>query len=207
MDQMDQGSSGNLDPEDVLQWIDAQDVPQLEDESPPWNFYADEMQAKAVKLAVGCCDRRLVTLGNQTEVAKISNPDAPKKAAATQVTLGSQTEVAKKSNPDAPKKTASTQVSAMPKRLRRLPLKEPPTPMNLEKISWGSLLKKAILVGSLLHSAYAFGTACLRELGVLNLSIAAIKAGLGTQEPPCNPLPGTVWNQVAAKLCIHGYTN
>ncbi|KAH8317337.1 hypothetical protein KR074_004084, partial [Drosophila pseudoananassae] len=163
---------------------------QLEDESPPWNFYSEDLLDHAVKLAIGYCNKRLVTKGNQTKPPEELNPDASTQTDDNMVPVKSK---AKRKVP--PCKVPPCQPPPI-----QLPAEEPPR--NPQNIAWRSLMKKTVLAVSLIHSAYALGTVCFRGLGFLNNNV-----GMANQEATCQVLPATMWQQVASKLCIHGYTN
>lgn len=165
------------DPIEVFNWICDQNLPRLEDETPPWDFYEEELEADEVELGHGCCGKLVVSLGSQTQAPE--EPDV-----------------------ESSEETDDDMVSVMSQPPAELVA--PEEPPKAEKSTWSGLVKKAVLAVSLIHSAYVLGTACVRGLGSFNFSLSAMRTPMVNQEAPCS-MPVCLWRQVAAKLSIHGY--
>ncbi|KAH8420136.1 hypothetical protein KR009_006164, partial [Drosophila setifemur] len=131
----------------LFHWIGSQDVPRLEDECPPDDFYADLLEDKAIELSESQHGFLVVSMGCQTKTEPTTLEESP----LPMLAKASQTGFTQPKTKTEPTTLEESPLPMLAK-ASQTGFSQPVQPITQ---SWGSLAAKLILALSLIQSVYA----------------------------------------------------
>ncbi|XP_017054604.1 uncharacterized protein LOC108097074 [Drosophila ficusphila] len=140
------------DPCQLFKWIISLDLPRLEDETPPWSFYSDLLEARTVQLDRSPhSGKLLVSLGSQTVEQSTSASELTTSSASEAEVLTGSVEMER-----------AVEMGSDPDMEASAPGATPPDNQQAKSPrQLGSLVKKMVLTVSVLHSLFVLSRIAL----------------------------------------------